>query len=44
MRTSRNRIRRHAVTVATVALLAITSLLASAGAVLADGIGRYFPK
>jgi len=44
MRTSRSRIRRHAVTMATVALLAITSLLASAGAVLADGVGGFFPR
>jgi len=44
MRTPRSRIRRHAVTLATVALLAITSLLASAGAVFADGVGTFFPK
>jgi hypothetical protein len=44
MRTSHRGIRRHLATWATVALLAVTSLLATAGAVLADGAGPIFPK
>ena len=44
MRAPRSTIRRQLVTWATVGLLAIASLLATAGAVLADGAGPTFPK
>lgn len=44
MRTPGHGIRRQLVTWATVALLAISSLLATAGVVLADGAGPTFPK